>query len=90
MIKLKLHQISDYNIGNFLNKNGDVLQSVSLKSFNNGIAKLKFSNKKLQISELNIQAKYELSELHVNESNFQEIKNVMGKMGIDEELQICS
>lgn len=90
MIKLKLRQISDYNIGNFLNKNGDVLPSVSLKSFNNGIAKLKFSNKKLQISELNIQAKYTLSELHVNESNFQEIKNVMEKMGIDEELQICS
>lgn len=90
MIKLKLRQISDYNIGNFLNKNGDVLPSVSLKSFNYGIAKLKFSNKKLQISELNIQAKYTLSELHVNESNFQEIKNVMEKMGIDEELQICS
>lgn len=89
MFKIKLRQVSDYNIGNFLNENGDVLNSVSLTSFKNGIAKLKISNPSGQSSELNIQAEYTLSELIVNESNLAEIKNVMSRMGIDEKLQCC-
>ena len=76
MLKLKLRQVTDYNIGNFLNENGDVLKMVSLTAYNNGIAKLKITNPSGQSSELNIQADYTLSELIVNESNFAEIENV--------------
>lgn len=89
MLKLKLRQVTDYNIGNFLNENGDVLKMVSLTAYNNGIAKLKITNPSGQSSELNIQADYTLSELIVNESNFAEIENVMSRMGIDEKLQFC-
>lgn len=89
MLKLKLRQVTDYNIGNFLNENGDVLKMVSLTAYNNGIAKLKITNPSGQSSELNIQADYTLSELIVNESNFAEIENVMSRMEIDEKLQVC-
>lgn len=89
MLKLKLRQVTDYNIGNFLNENGDVLKMVSLTAYNNGIAKLKITNPSGQSSELNIQADYTLSELIVNESNFAEIENVMSRMEIDEKLQFC-
>ena len=89
MLKLKLRQVTDYNIGNFLNENGDVLKMVSLTAYNNGIAKIKITNPSGQSSELNIQADYTLSELIVNESNFAEIENVMSRMQIDEKLQVC-
>ena len=89
MLKLKLRQVTDYNIGNFLNENGDVLKMVSLTTYNNGIAKIKITNPSGQSSELNIQADYTLSELIVNESNFAEIENVMSRMEIDEKLQVC-
>ena len=89
MLKLKLRQVTDYNIGNFLNENGDVLKMVSLTAYNNGIAKLKITNPSGQSSELNIQADYTLSELIVNESNVAEMENVMSRMEIDEKLQFC-